>query len=146
MAANMFDIFTPLDWFWIIGDDESRFWSSAVDGYVTTAAEDAGVTRIASEDELTDVLAVYGLPGPVVRVPDRVSPAQAEIALYNFDNGPLLAAVNAVIEAFPYEPVRIWWRKATYISRDHAYLQALAMEVGLTDQQVDSLFIAGSKL
>jgi hypothetical protein len=83
---------------------------------------------------------------PPASVPDRVSPAQAEIALYNVDNGTLLATVNAAINAFPYEPVRIWWRKATYISRDHAYLQALASEVGLTDEQVDRLFVAATKL
>jgi hypothetical protein len=136
----------PENWFWIVGGDESRFWSSAEGAYVGVLPEGAGVTHIVNEQELTDVLAAYGLPGPVVRVPDRVSPAQAEIALYNVDNGVLLANVNAMIDAFPYEPVRIWWRKATYISRDHAYLQALAMEVGLTDDQVDGLFVAAAKL
>ncbi|KRB26338.1 hypothetical protein [Mesorhizobium sp. Root172] len=136
----------PENWFWMVGEDESRFWSSAAGAYVTDLPEAAGFTHILNEDELTDVLAAYGLLGPVVRVPDRVSPAQAEIALFNFDNGGLLANVNAVIEAFPYEPVRIWWRKATYISRGHAYLQALAIEVGLTDEQVDDLFVAAAKL
>ncbi|QKC99167.1 hypothetical protein [Mesorhizobium sp. NZP2298] len=31
-------------------------------------------------------------------IPDRVSPAQAEIALYNVDNGTLLTTVNAMID------------------------------------------------
>jgi hypothetical protein len=136
--------FNPFNWFWIVGGDGSCFWSSATGVYVDTLPVDAGVTRIVSEDELTDVLAEYRLSGPVQRVPDRVSPAQAEIALYNVDNGALLANINAVIDAFSYEPVRIWWRKATYISRGHAYLQALAMEVGLTDEQVDGLFVAAA--
>lgn len=60
--------FNPHNWFWIIGGDESRFWSSAAGAYVEVLPEDAGVTRIASEAELNDVLAVYGLPGPLVTV------------------------------------------------------------------------------
>lgn len=85
-------------------------------------------------------------PAPPDAVPDQVSPAQAEIALFKRDNGALLAQVNALIEAYPYEPVRIWWRKATYISRTHPYLEALALELGLSDPVVDELFIAAAKL
>ncbi|MCZ8547648.1 hypothetical protein OOJ09_25970 [Mesorhizobium qingshengii] len=138
--------YNPTNWFWIVGGVEDRYWSSAAAAYISMLPDDATPTLIASEDELTDVLAAYGLPGPVVRIPDRVSPAQAEIALYQVDNGALLGNVNAVIDAFPYEPVRIWWRKASYISRGHAYLQALAAELGLTDGQVDELFEAAAKL
>lgn len=47
----------PEDWFWIVGDDETRFWSSAAGAYVDTLPEGAGVTRIASEAELWAVLA-----------------------------------------------------------------------------------------
>jgi hypothetical protein len=47
------------------------------------------------------------------RIPERVSPARAEVALFCFDNGKLLSRVNTVIGTYPYEPVRIWWRKAT---------------------------------
>lgn len=84
-------------------------------------------------------------PAPA-RVPDRVFPAQAEIALFNHDNGVLLRQVNLLIDAYPYEPVRIWWRKATYISRRHPYLEALAIELGLSDATVDALFLAAAKL
>jgi hypothetical protein len=60
----MFDIY---NWFWIVGGDESRFWSSAAGAYVETLPEGAGVTRIASEAELDEVLAVYGRLGPTAR-------------------------------------------------------------------------------
>lgn len=60
----------PNNWHWIVNSDESRFWSSSAGAYVPTPPEGAGVTRIASEEELSDVLAVYGLPGPAVRVED----------------------------------------------------------------------------
>lgn len=58
-------IYNPFDWHWIVGGDESRYWSSAAGAYVEELPEGVGVTRIASEAELTDVLAVYGLRGPV---------------------------------------------------------------------------------
>lgn len=138
--------YTPADWYWIIGGDEDRYWSSAVAAYVEVLPEGAGVTRIASEDELSGVLAAYGLPGPVPIVPDHVSPAQAEIALYRYDDGALLAQVNALIDAYPYEPVRIWWRKATRIDRSHSYLTAVALELGLSDDAVDELFIAADRI
>ena len=51
------NIYDPNDWYWIVGGDENRFWSSATKAYVDTLPNDAGVTRIASEAELWDVLA-----------------------------------------------------------------------------------------
>lgn len=76
-------------------------------------------------------------------IPSEVSPAQAEIALYNAG---MLDAVNALLDTYPYEPVRIWWRKATYISRNHPYLEAVAIELDLSDETVDGLFKAASIL
>lgn len=96
--------------------------------------------------ELSEVLKVYGLPGPAPIVPDRVSPAQAETALYRYDDGVLLGLVNDLIAAYPYEPVRIWWRKATYLSRDHPYLQALAIELGLSEETVNGLFLGADAI
>lgn len=48
--------YTPRDWYWIIGSDESRAWSSAAGSYVTEYPPDR-VTRIGTELELYDVLA-----------------------------------------------------------------------------------------
>jgi len=48
-----------------VGGDKSRFWSSAARSYVEALPEDAGLTNIASEAELWDVLreqAPVGLP------------------------------------------------------------------------------------
>src|SRR5690606_9577402 len=52
--------YRPHDWYWIIGGDDSRYWSSASVSYVTELPPDAGVTRIASEQELCDVLEAAG--------------------------------------------------------------------------------------
>lgn len=57
-------LYDPSDWYWIIGGDESRAWSSAAGAYVDEWPADA-VTRIASADDLADVLRPYGLRGPV---------------------------------------------------------------------------------
>ena len=59
--------YNPYDWYWIVGDDDSRYWSSEVGAYVEQHPDGAGITRIASEAELTDVLSVYGLPCPLPR-------------------------------------------------------------------------------
>lgn len=83
---------------------------------------------------------------PPATVPSQVSPAQAEIALYRYDDGVLLGRINALIDAYPYEPVRIWWRKATYIARDHPYLQAVALELGLSEETVDALFVTANAI
>ena len=56
--------FYSLDnWFWIVGDDETRAWSSADSAYVTDWP--AGrVTNIRSVSELDNVLVQHGLIGP----------------------------------------------------------------------------------
>lgn len=59
-------VFTPDAWFWIVAADETRFWSSAIGAYVAELPDGSPVTRILNEEELTDVLKQYGLPGPIV--------------------------------------------------------------------------------
>lgn len=57
--------YDPFHWYWIVAGNEARFWSSATSAYVSQLPEDAGVTRIPSEQELSDVLAQYNLTGPL---------------------------------------------------------------------------------
>lgn len=61
--------YDPSNWFWSVGGDKSRFWSSAARAYVDKLPEDAGLTNIASEGELWDVLreqCPQGLPLPTL--------------------------------------------------------------------------------
>ena len=58
-------IYNPSDWFWIVGGDETRAWSSAAGAYVTVWDAER-TTRIASGEELSEVLRPHGLTGPVV--------------------------------------------------------------------------------
>lgn len=55
--------YTPQDWFWIVGSDESKAWSSANLEYVTHWPDDR-VSRTGSEAELSETLQVYGIYGP----------------------------------------------------------------------------------
>lgn len=71
--------YDPRDWYWIVGGDESRAWSSAQGAYVPVddAAYrkwlDAGgvATRIHNEAELYEVLAKAGIPDKGPDVPQR---------------------------------------------------------------------------
>ncbi|WGD31647.1 hypothetical protein AncyloWKF20_07465 [Ancylobacter sp. WKF20] len=74
-------------------------------------------------------------------VPQAVTRAQALIALYEAG---MLEAVEAAVAAHPYAPVRLWWNNALNFERTNPYLTALAVEVGLTDENVDRLFVSAS--
>jgi hypothetical protein len=49
--------YTPENWFWKIGTDSGRWYSSAAAAYVTELPASAGVTTIGSEADLWAVLA-----------------------------------------------------------------------------------------
>lgn len=55
-----FEPYDPKHWYWQIGEDASRFWSSADQVYVEDAPP-GRCSRIANEVELYDVLAKAGL-------------------------------------------------------------------------------------
>lgn len=61
--------YNPFDWFWVVGGDDSRAWSSAAASYVSEWPADM-TTRIANEAELSDVLRAYGLRGPAATAED----------------------------------------------------------------------------
>lgn len=70
--------YDPHDWFWIIRGDASRAWSSAAGAYLTEYPADR-LTLIDSEQSLTDVLRLYGLPGPAPSAADVKAEAQRRI-------------------------------------------------------------------
>lgn len=56
-------VYSPSDWYWIVGDDEARAWSSAARDYVDIAqADPERVTRIDSFDGLVQVLRAANVP------------------------------------------------------------------------------------
>lgn len=142
--------YDPTDWYWIVAGDESRVWSSKASAYVPVSdatfqawLDHGGIpSRIASEQELADVLRPYGLFGPVLPQGFTVSMFQARAVL---------------LQAGPYETVDaamqqaggvnlIAWEYATEVRRDSPMVQAMAQQLGLTDEQVDDLFRQASAI
>ena len=78
---------------------------------------------------------------PVVpAVPTIVTMSQAQLALLAAGH---LDAVEAAVETMPRE-AQILWRKANTVVRDDPLLIELAALLGLTEADVDALFVAGS--
>jgi hypothetical protein len=78
----------------------------------------------------------------VVRlVPQQVTRGQALLAL---DTGGLYDVVKSTVDAHPVRAVQIWYYNALTWARGNVYIQALAAELSLTDEQVDNLFIQAS--
>ena len=79
-------------------------------------------------------------------VPDSIDMRRARLALLAASH---LAAVNAAIEAMESdagEDARIEWEYATTIKRDHPLVAAMQQALGLSDQQLDDLFVTASQL
>lgn len=80
------------------------------------------------------------------RIPTSVSPRQARLALLGAG---LLPLVQTALEALP-EPMKsaalIEWEYATTIDRGSNLVTALGGSLGLTEAQLDGLFIAAATL
>lgn len=88
------------------------------------------------------VIAFTPAPRPPT-VPVSVTRAQALMALYQAG---ILDELQTIIAAHPYPPVRIWFDNANEWRRDHPYIQVFGPELGLSDTDVDQLFLAASLL
>lgn len=116
-----------------------------------TAADEQLITALEEEArelraELRPLLPPYPAYEPVSTVPRRVTARQAQLAL--LASG-YLPQVQAVIDALPAgvkAAAKINWDKALYVERDSPLLATLAPAVGLTDTQVDALFIQAAAL
>lgn len=87
---------------------------------------------------------VHTLEDYVVPVPQAVTRRQARLALLSAG---FLELVETAIDGME-EPARtaakIEWEDATEIRRDHSLITSLADELGMSDAEVDALFIAAS--
>ena len=145
-ASDIIAMYDPARWYWIVGDDETRVWSSAAAAYVPASDDafmawrEAGAspTKIPSEDELAEVLAAQhpaGSPKPVV--PQSVSRAQAKIALHRAG---LLDAVKTVVSLDP--EMQIWFDDAVSWERTNPHVTALGTgALALSPADIDALFI-----
>lgn len=79
---------------------------------------------------------------PSVMVPDRVSPYQARMAL---ENAGLLTTVNSMVSAANTQ-VQLSWTYSNEIHRESPFIVALGSQLGLTNTQIDQLFIAAAQI
>ena len=85
-------------------------------------------------------------PAPPPTVPDHITMRQARLVLLGIGK---LAAVDAAINSLP-EPhksgAKITWEYSTEVQRKNGLVSQLGPSLGLTESQIDELFIAGAKL
>ncbi len=124
--------YDPSRWFWIVGTDESRAWSS-VDGAYVTIWDGSRVTRIANETELNDVLRARGLAVPAPTQQDYAEAVQkhmdAMAVSRGYADGVALAGyVASNVATWAYEAhAFIAWRDAVW---DYVYAQLSAVQTG----------------
>lgn len=135
--------YDPTDWFWIVGGDTSRAWSSTAAAYVTQWPSDR-TTRIASEEELREVLSNASIPTKAPGyVPTSVYMWQAKAALAAIGK---LDAANAVIAQSNNQMLSTAWEYAPYISRKSPAVAAIAQAIGLSNSEVDTLFVSAEQI
>ena len=71
----------------------------------------------------------------------EITPLQAKLQLLEIG---LLDEVEVMVATD--RKVQLYWEYASVIEREHETLKAMAAQLGLTDEQLDELFTAASKL
>lgn len=83
---------------------------------------------------------------PIIPIPAAVNMRQARLALLSAG---LLASVNTAIASIagaPGDAARIEWEFAQEVRRDSALVQSLIPSLGLTNTQIDNLFVLAETL
>lgn len=78
---------------------------------------------------------------PIIEVPRTITPRQARLALLNIG---LLDDIEAMVAND--RAMQIWWEYSLEINRDNEHILSAQTALNLTDEQLDNLFIEGSKL
>lgn len=122
-------------------DDVAKAWRAVRDE--STVAR-FGLTLADFPGTVAPALPVY-VPPPS-KIPQIVSMRQARLALLGAG---LLANVNAAVAGMTGaagDAARIEWEYAQEVRRDSALVASLVAGLGLTDTQLDALFVAGAAL
>lgn len=158
-------MYTPANWYWIVAGDDRQVYSSARastvaigdKAYKTWLALGNAPTRIASMDELKEVLIAAG----VINVPQTISDRQffqqlaiagvisQEEALAAVKTGDIPAALSGFIAALDDASrfnAEMLLSGATVFQRNHPLTNAVAMAQGMTADQVDEFFRQAAKL
>ena len=86
----------------------------------------------------------FTAPAAVANVPQQVSALQARVAL---SRAGLLTAVEAFMASTAATAeTKIFWQYADPIDRNHVLVKAIGAQLGLTDAQIDALFVAADQI
>lgn len=158
-------MYTPANWYWIIAGDDRQVYSSASAATVGTGdkaykawlAQGNAPTRIATMDELKDVLIAAG----VIDVPQTISDRQffqqlaiakvisQEEALAAVKTGDIPSALSGFIAPLPDDQrfnAEMLLSGATIFARAHPLTAAIGAAQGMTPQQIDDFFRAAAAL
>jgi hypothetical protein len=97
------------------------------------------ITATIETDRVVRTWAV--VPAPPPRVPDEIQMWQARTILAQSG---LLASINAAVAASNNAEIQIAWEYAPNVVRRSTFVATMATALGLTDAQLDAMFIAGA--
>lgn len=86
------------------------------------------------------------IPEPESVVPEKVTMRQARLALHGAG---ILPQVQPAIDALPEPPrtlAQIEWDYSSEVFRNREFVNMLGSQLGLTDEQIDQLFIQAATL
>lgn len=95
-----------------------------------------------TDEEETALLAEWAANEGKVKVPQSVTMRQARLML---SNAGLLDSVNASVQASSKD-IQLTWEYAQEVKRNDPYVLSLGASLGLTDAQIDNLFIQAATL
>lgn len=113
----------------------------ATDDYVGDC-ESAAVPEDFDESKWESYVLVDGTPVLPKIIPQEVSIRQAVLALYNAG---LLDDVEALVATLP-RPYQLEWERASVVRRDNGLVEIVRQQQGMTNEEIDDLFIAASLL
>lgn len=104
-------------------------------------ATTSGNVELTPEEE-SELRAQWAASESAVIVPEVVTQRQARLALFNAG---VLGAVNQAVTQAD-ELTQITWEYAQEVRRGDPYVSMLGQAIGLTDEQIDELFIVAATL
>jgi len=111
--------------------------------YATPPETTEGQTLQEGEIEMIEGVPTIGWVIQDVRVstPQSITPRQARLILLQYG---LLDDIEAMVATD--KAMEIWWEYSLEILRDNEHIKTAAIALNITDEQLDQMFIDGSKL
>jgi hypothetical protein len=80
---------------------------------------------------------------PIKYVPEKVTRFQAKAVLHNMG---LLTTAQSLVDNIEDPLVKLVWQEALHFERNSPVLNSLAQAMGLSEEQIDDLFIAAEQV